>query len=55
MFPEGEDELDVPILQISTYASDDLEAHIRLGEVLSSLYELQPYLGSQIKTKANQR
>lgn len=54
MFPEGEDELDVPILQISTYASDDLEAHIKLGETLSSLYELHSYLDSQVKMRANQ-
>lgn len=38
MFPEGEDELDIPILQISTYAGNDLSAHVRLGEALSSLY-----------------
>lgn len=38
MFPEGEDELDIPILQISTYAGNDLDAHVRLGEALSSLY-----------------
>ncbi|GAT31316.1 hypothetical protein RIB2604_04300470 [Aspergillus luchuensis] len=37
MFPEGEDELDIPILQISTYAGNDLDAHVRLGEALSSL------------------
>jgi len=39
MFPEG-DELDVPILQISTYAGDDLKAHVELGKALSTLYEL---------------
>lgn len=38
MFPEGEDELDIPILQISTYAGNDLNAHVRLGEALASLY-----------------
>jgi aromatic ring-opening dioxygenase catalytic subunit (LigB family) len=38
MFPEG-DELDVPILQISTYAGDDLNAHVQLGKALSTMYE----------------
>ncbi|KAJ5125683.1 Extradiol ring-cleavage dioxygenase class III enzyme subunit B [Penicillium atrosanguineum] len=46
MFPDGEDELDVPILQISTYAGDDLEAHIQLGEALSSLDGRILFIGS---------
>ena len=37
MFPEGEDELDIPILEVSTYDGNDLNAHVRLGEALSSL------------------
>jgi hypothetical protein len=45
MFPEGEDDLDVPILQISTYAGNDLDAHIKLGQALSSLYEPSSSLG----------
>ncbi|KAJ5731779.1 Extradiol ring-cleavage dioxygenase class III enzyme subunit B [Penicillium malachiteum] len=37
MFPEGEDDLDIPILQISTSANEDLNAHVELGRALSSL------------------
>ncbi|PWY81625.1 Extradiol ring-cleavage dioxygenase, class III enzyme, subunit B [Aspergillus sclerotioniger CBS 115572] len=37
MFPDGEDELDIPILEVSTYDGNDLDAHVRLGEALSSL------------------
>lgn len=39
MFPEGDDDgaLDIPIVEISTYRSDDYQAHIELGKVLSTL------------------
>ncbi|OJJ70419.1 hypothetical protein ASPBRDRAFT_56215 [Aspergillus brasiliensis CBS 101740] len=46
MFPEGEDELDIPVLQISTYAGNDLDAHVRLGEALSSLPGRIVFIGS---------
>ncbi|OJJ43523.1 hypothetical protein ASPZODRAFT_154419 [Penicilliopsis zonata CBS 506.65] len=36
MFPEG-DELEIPILEVSTYAGNDLTAHIQLGRALSKL------------------
>ncbi|PYH93852.1 Extradiol ring-cleavage dioxygenase, class III enzyme, subunit B [Aspergillus ellipticus CBS 707.79] len=46
MFPEGEDELEVPILEISTYDGNDLNAHVRLGEALSSLGDHILIIGS---------
>ncbi|KAJ5994064.1 Molybdenum cofactor synthesis C-terminal [Penicillium sp. IBT 35674x] len=49
MFPEG-DELDVPILQISTYAGDDLHAHVELGKALSTLPGRILLIGSALKT-----
>jgi hypothetical protein len=37
MFPENESPLEIPIVEVSTYSEDDLEAHIQLGKVLSTL------------------
>ncbi|OJJ42214.1 hypothetical protein ASPZODRAFT_20668 [Penicilliopsis zonata CBS 506.65] len=46
MFPEGEDELEIPILEVSTYDGDDYQKHLRLGEALASLGERILIIGS---------
>lgn len=39
MFPEGSPEelVDVPILQVSSFAGDDYAAHVELGRALARL------------------